>query len=190
MKLRTGAAQRPRLGETHCGDGFAVFGHEVSNVVVVDGLGHGPEAAHAARAFLQVAASMPGSSPLDILACAGQALLHTRGAAALVTRFDCCARTLLVAGVGNVELRAIAHHPMQPLSVPGIVGRPTRPVREYSFGIRPGDLIVIMTDGISRRADLAAVADDDPQRMAERILREYGCDHDDATCVVVRVEAP
>jgi serine/threonine protein phosphatase PrpC len=186
-----GTASRPASGETVCGDQVRVVRDgAATTIAIADGLGHGPRAAQAATAFCAVVERHP-AEPLELLfARASRELEQTRGAAAVVLRVDAVEGTLLFSGVGNVETRAISKAPIRPISTPGIVGRRLLRARELRYPLAAGDLLVVFTDGVSSRLDVATVAElsSDPQAMADRILEIHGKGHDDATCVVIRYE--
>lgn len=188
MKVRVAWAQTPRLGERICGDDVLVLEGDSTVVAVVDGLGHGAAAAEAAVRFTAFVRRMAHLSPLPILEASSRELAGTRGAVAAVARFDRNKGEMLVAGVGNIEVRAVSRLPIAPVFTPGILGRPVRPIREFRFELSPGDLVVFASDGISRRFDVRAVAPLPLEEVPGRILREFGVTHDDATCVAVAME--
>jgi hypothetical protein len=95
-------------------------------------------------------------------------------------------RSLRFASIGNVELRALAHTRIAPPTTPGIVGRGLRSVRVWEYPLCDGDLVALITDGISSRFDLGALAHLEPQALANALLRQHHKAHDDASCVVVR----
>ena len=87
--LDFGAACVPLAGEEVCGDSWAI--DEVEGralVLVVDGLGHGPQAAEAAREAVRVFREMAPLGPAEIIQAAHAALRSTRGAALAVARID------------------------------------------------------------------------------------------------------
>ena len=76
-------------GEHVSGDGWGVAVHDHrADVVVVDGLGHGPDAAEAATAALTVFDPQHGASPGHFVEQAHLALRGTRGAAIAAYRID------------------------------------------------------------------------------------------------------
>ncbi len=87
-------------------------------IAVVDGLGHGPEAAAAARAAvetLNVQATAAGSCNLrHLLVAIHQALRGTRGAVAGVALVEACTGSLHYAGIGNTEVRIFFDPPPPP----------------------------------------------------------------------------
>ncbi|HQP37456.1 MAG TPA: SpoIIE family protein phosphatase [Polyangiaceae bacterium] len=187
MILSAALAQRPRLSEVTCGDAAWIGEGDTPLVAVVDGLGHGKLAAEASQSFAAWIASH-SDQPLDwLLEQGGRAIAHTRGVAASLVRFDLAHRRLWFAGVGNVELRAACRNRIAPISHPGILGRPLRrPPRVFESTIEPGDLMVLFSDGISSRVDVSSLTTLEPQEAANKVLREHGKDHDDATVVVLR----
>ncbi len=181
------AAQRAAVGESQCGDAYSVVPQvRTTLVAVADGLGHGPEAARAARAFCGHA-ERNADRPLEvILATADAALSGTRGAAVALLRLDPNGR-FEFAGVGNIAVRALSRRPIHPVSLAGTLGRrQRRPPRSEAFDVDEGDLVVVHTDGVSSRYDLEAIGAGAAQRIAQTLLSSHGKSNDDATCVVVR----
>ncbi|MGW7535983.1 SpoIIE family protein phosphatase [Amycolatopsis sp. NPDC054798] len=145
----TGHFCLPRDGEHLCGDAVAVAETAGSwNVVVADGLGHGPDAAEAADAAIRVFGQNPERPLPHQLTSMHRALRATRGAAVALARItphrvDFC-------GVGNVSGTALSGsgRPGLLLSIPGIVGftLPNPQVRRAPLGT--GDVVVLHTDGV------------------------------------------
>lgn len=188
-------ASRPRPGERVCGDrALAVeVGETAALFGVLDGLGHGAEAAAAAERGV---AELRGAAadPLDVLfrRCHA-ALATTRGAAMTLARIDFAAQTLSWLGIGNVGAELIAKHPggQQIRSSirlgGGIVGyRLPATLRIQQTPIVTGDLLVIASDGIGgdylRGIDFAAKA----AVIVERILGTHAQDSDDALVLAAR----
>lgn len=182
-----GVAQRPAEGETLCGDAYAIVRRgRTTLVALADGLGHGPEAARAARAFCSHVEAA-ADRPLDtILATAGPAIAGTRGVAGALLRLDPPGH-FEYAGVGNIVLRVLSRTPIHPLSVAGTLGRRNvRRVRCDRFAVEHGDLLVMHSDGVSGRYELDGLRGEAPDRVARALLASHGRSHDDATCLVVR----
>jgi hypothetical protein len=181
-----GVAQRPAHGETLCGDAFAIVPCGPTTLLALaDGLGHGPEAARAARSFCSHAEGAAGAPLAEIFASADRAVAGTRGVAAALLRLEPPCH-FEFAGVGNVVARVLGRAQGQPLSVAGTVGRRTaRRARCERFPVQPGDLLVVHTDGIAGHWDLDARHAPAPARLAREILDAHGRSHDDATCLVV-----
>jgi CheY-like chemotaxis protein len=71
-------------------------------VLVVDGLGHGPAAADAARAVVQACRQHSTRTPEELLAAAHTAAQGTRGAAVGLAEINTATQRLHFAGVGNI----------------------------------------------------------------------------------------
>lgn len=193
------AAWRPRPGEQVCGDRALAVGVGESGALfgVLDGLGHGADAAAAASRGVQ---TLHGAhtEPLDVLVrLCHRALDTSRGAAMTLARIDfatdCSTLTLSWIGIGNVAADLVAKHPsgVQIRSSArldgGIVGyRIPETLRVGRSPIRTGDLLVISTDGIDddhlRGIDFAASA----EVIAERILGTHSRETDDALVLTAR----
>ncbi|MDT7769822.1 MAG: hypothetical protein QOI30_2832, partial [Mycobacterium sp.] len=160
---------------------------------VLDGLGHGPEAAEAANFGVDVL-SDARTEPLDILVqrC-HRALSSTRGAAMTLARIDFRSDTLSWIGIGNVTADLVAKHPAgvevrsSARLAGGIVGfRMPEVLVPQEVPIRPGDLLVIASDGIAEDylddLDFAAPA----LVIADQILHSHAKDNDDALVLTAR----
>lgn len=161
-------------------------------VAVVDGLGHGPEAAAASRAAAALLAARPSDPVADLVRRCHEALRATRGAVMSVASFRAEAASLTWVGVGNVEavlLRAAAgaaprRESMTPRA--GIVGYQLPPLRPAALPVGPGDTLVMVTDGL--RSGFVAALDGAlaPQELADALLAGYARGSDDALAVVAR----
>jgi anti-sigma regulatory factor (Ser/Thr protein kinase) len=173
-----------------CGDGWAVA--ELDDglaVAVVDGLGHGRAASAAADAALATF----GVCPDDVdafVARANAAMRSTRGGAATVCRL--WSDKLRYVAVGNVSGRLISASAQRGLVFSnGTLGVQSAPpkamVTECAWP--PGATLVLWTDGLSSRFDLANQPDllrSDPAVVAASLHRDRTRERDDATVVVVR----
>ena len=190
MKVEIHVASRALPGETECGDQVAIVSYETRHLVAVaDGLGHGPLAAVAAREAVEFISAHCDDDLVELLTACDRQLAGTRGAAVSVVRIDAQAATLEYAGVGNVELLALARNPIRPANNPGIIGARPRKVVSYRYTVAADDFILLLTDGISSRLDLNAYRDHDVASAAASILSEHGKCQDDATCVAMRCRA-
>jgi serine phosphatase RsbU (regulator of sigma subunit) len=189
------AKARPRPGEQVCGDlPIAVDVNGTAALIgVLDGLGHGVEAAEAATCGVEVL-NRARTEPLDVLIqrC-HRALSGTRGAAMTLARIDFQADTLRWVGIGNVTANLVAKHPggvevrSSARLAGGIVGyRIPEALAPQQVPIHTGDLLVIASDGIDEdhldSIDFASPA----LVIAEQILRRHGKDNDDALVLAAR----
>lgn len=192
--LDVGCAGAPIAGEERSGD-LAVFAPYEGGalVTVIDGLGHGDDAADAAEAAAEILRAHAHWEPQALLDRCHDALRGTRGAVMTFAWFDLAVRQLRWAGVGNVEARLVRGTDLRgarhagPVVLGGVVGfQIPRGLRTSTVDLEPGDAVAFATDGIA--ADFSAVLDPvlSPQAQAERVLRDHGKGSDDALAVVVR----
>ncbi len=185
MKIDIGATQRCARGEVECGDAYAIWGDDPFCVVVADGLGHGPAASRAARVFCDFARQHLADDPVSVFRDATSIMAATRGTVASILRLDRAEGRLLFSGVGNVELVAFTKTPFRPVSSPGIVGRPLRRILTFEHSVVAGDVVMLLTDGVSLRFDPTTYHGLPVQELAERLVAEHHREHDDATCVAL-----
>jgi negative regulator of sigma-B (phosphoserine phosphatase) len=191
--LEWGVAMRPRLGEAVCGDAAVVtFFPDGALVAAVDGLGHGAEAARAARTAAAVVSGLAGDGVVSLVRGCHEALRQTRGAAMSVASFSASASTITWLAIGNVEGRlVVADSPRGrragalPLQS-GLAGRELPPLRPVTRDVRCGDVLFFATDGIKSDFADRLEPSGSSQRMAERVLAEHGKASDDALVVVAR----
>jgi negative regulator of sigma-B (phosphoserine phosphatase) len=187
FRVQIGVASRPMPGEVDCGDQVAVVRDASRSLIaVVDGVGHGTEAATVARAAIAAIVVEPWARLEDVIDRCARALAQTRGAAITLLRFDAATGELEHVGVGNVEVACSTRQSARFVAVPGIMGVRVRKVLVTSQRVHPGDLFVVHTDGVSRRLDFGRYFDLDPTSLANKLVEQYGSPRDDAACVVLR----
>jgi len=188
-----GIATLMLLGETECGDQYLVkpFPGGVL-VAVIDGLGHGPAAALAAKMAVAQLESHAHESVRWAIEHCHESLRPTRGAVMNLASFSKKDQNMSWLGVGNVEgvlLRADGRaRPAREYLVPcrGVVGGRLWPLNSSILPIRRGDTLIFATDGIHSGFGPDVSLSDPPQKIADRILAVYGKDTDDALVLVVR----
>jgi hypothetical protein len=187
---RLGVVCVPLRGETECGDAWHIdHGKQLISVLLVDGLGHGPEAAAVALIATTTFRRLPGSPPDRILQVMSDAMRGSRGAAVSVAVINKAERTLTFSGVGNVDGRVVAADRTEHL-VPqnGIVGHTMPIVRSTRVAWPEGACLVMHSDGITTRWRLDAyprLARAHPALIAGIIYRDFGRERDDATVLVL-----
>lgn len=192
-----GAATRALEGETQSGDRYLVAPNgDGLLTAVADGLGHGGEAAAAAETAVRALAASPSQPVNYLVQRCHDALQGTRGVALTLAALDAREGRLSWMGVGNVEaflLRAdAAANPAKVglMAHSGVVGYRIPRLRGSVLPLERGDTLIVATDGIrSGFADDLPLAET-PQRLADRILAEYGKRTDDALVLVVRYLGP
>jgi negative regulator of sigma-B (phosphoserine phosphatase) len=161
-------------------------------VAAIDGLGHGPEAAVAARNAAESLHRDRTQPVTELLARCHQGLRGTRGAVITIASFDARANTMSWAGVGNIEGTLLRADPgdgrprESVMLVGGVPGHQLPAVRSNELPVSPGDTLVLATDGVrGGYLDLVDIGDP-PQQLADQLLSEYGKSTDDALVLVAR----
>ncbi|WP_197694061.1 SpoIIE family protein phosphatase [Mycobacterium sp. 852002-40037_SCH5390672] len=181
--------------EYTCGDrGIAVdIDGTAALFGVVDGLGHGPAAAEAALRAVD-AVTRASSERIEVLIqLCHRVLVGTRGVAMTLARVDFEANTLTWTGIGNVTADLVAKAPTgvhirsSARLTGGIVGYRIPEIRPAQvIPIRPGDLMMMSTDGIVEgyldHIDFSASA----VAIAEGLLSKDAKETDDAMVLAAR----
>jgi anti-sigma regulatory factor (Ser/Thr protein kinase) len=184
--LRVGAVSVPVAGEEVCGDAWAVEQADGRAVLLVaDGLGHGPDAAAAAREAVRVFRDSAGLGPADILQAIHPALRSTRGAAVAVAEVRLREGAVRYAGVGNITGTVLSAGGDRSLvSHNGTLGHAARRFQEFAYPFPQGATLVMHSDGLSSRWDLDAYPGlhaRDPALIAGVLYRDFRRGRDDAT---------
>ena len=178
-------------GEPICGDGWLV-GQGRNSIIafMVDGLGHGPDAAEAARVAVETIQANADSDATDLMDAVHHALRPTRGAAAAVALLQPQSELCTYCGIGNISAsirdgsgsRALVSHN-------GILGHNVRKMQDFSYPFRTGALLVMHSDGVATRWDLSAypgLESRHPAMAAAAIHRDFSRGRDDAAVLVIR----
>ncbi|MFI6129643.1 SpoIIE family protein phosphatase [Micromonospora sp. NPDC051141] len=188
-----GGLARPITGEQDSGDGYAVRLVEGRRqVLVCDGLGHGPLAAAATGAAVAAFRSAPAGPPDAVVRHLHAAISHTRGAALAVAEPDAGTGQLHYAGLGNIAAMIVATGERRRglVSLPGIAGHQRPTVRGYDYPFPPDATLVMHSDGVVDRWDLddyPGLVARPPLLAAAALLRDAGTRRDDACVLVARV---
>jgi len=185
-----GVVQVPKPGEEVCGDQWGVqTSGEHKTLLLADGLGHGPDAAKAAHSAIATLERHPDLAPGDLIEVVHLALRSTRGAAVAAARLDPERRTVTFAGLGNISAKVAA--PGEPerhmVSINGTAGVEARTIREFTYPLPEGSLVILHSDGIATHWGLGSypgLAACHPGLIAGVIYRDHGRRNDDATIVI------
>ena len=194
--VAVGAAARPHPNESVSGDAWSVqvVGH-VWRLALVDGAGHGVQAAEAARIAIDTFEGEPSLDAGEILRQCHARLRGTRGAVMAIASVDLDRHFLEVAGVGNIDARLLTTDlEKHPVSQRGMLGANIpATIRPTTFELPDKWMLVLHSDGIRNRYRLSEIADygedKSPQAVADRILADYSRQDDDATVVVASLKS-
>jgi negative regulator of sigma-B (phosphoserine phosphatase) len=163
-------------------------------VAVVDGLGHGEEAAAAARAAVHALERHAHESASALFQRCHRALHGTRGVVMSVAFFGRGDRSMTWLGVGNVEGLLLPGEGAgrggrargSLVTRGGIVGSELPRLQPHTLPVNAGDLLIFATDGIRDGFADGLPSDATPQQLADQILVRYGKGTDDALVLVAR----
>ena len=182
---RVGGILAARPGEQESGDAWAVIEDAGGlTVAMVDGLGHGPDAAKAAAASLQTIAEAGPNGPVALLEQLNRQLAGGRGAVAGLARL--AAGQLAYGGVGNIGARLAGHGLVSSMGTLGL-GQRLRPQATVTPW-RAHSLFAAHSDGIRSSWDVSrypGVIRHDPAVLATLVWRDAATRGDDAAVLVV-----
>ncbi len=192
--VRTGAIQLAKSGETVCGDAWYVesLGRRTF-CAVVDGLGHGPQAAQAAQLAVESLRDHQTASLTEQVHFAHLALRPTRGAALGIAEILHDEGLVKFVGIGNVM--AAVHEQgtaRNMVSQNGILGHHIRRVTEFQYPWTESAMLVMCSDGINTHWDVnqyAGLCGRDPSLIAATLYRDFSRGRDDTTVIVLKASA-
>lgn len=181
-----------REGELECGDAWACVEHERgTSLLVVDGLGHGPLAAIAAREAVSAFRARPGERPKALMEAIHASLRSTRGAAVAVAEIERATSLLRWCGVGNIGGAVLsAGSARRTVSYNGIVGHNIAMIREIEYPCPPAAVVFMHSDGLSGSWDMAlypGLAERHPGIVAGVLYHGHRRLRDDQTAVAAKV---
>jgi phosphoserine phosphatase RsbX len=188
-----GAAASTLPGQGQCGDLHLVkcFPGGVL-AAVVDGLGHGNEAAAAAQVALHTLENYSQDSVISLIQRCHEKLRPTRGVVMSMASFNATENTITWVGVGNVAgvlLHRDVHRALSRESLllrGGVVGDQLPRLYASIIQVKRDDMLIFATDGIQSGFAESANLHDPPQEIADRILAQHARGTDDALVLAVR----
>jgi negative regulator of sigma-B (phosphoserine phosphatase) len=191
--LEWGVATLALPGEAESGDLHLVEPFKDGALVaVVDGLGHGSEAAVAAKIAVATLKEHPQESVITLVKRCNEILRPTRGVVLSMAAFNALEGTMTWLGVGNVEgilLRADSEGKPTYESLllrRGVVGGRLPPLYATILPVSRGDTLVLVTDGIRSGYESRWSSRGTPQQTADQILAQHNMETDDALVLVAR----
>jgi anti-sigma regulatory factor (Ser/Thr protein kinase) len=184
-----GVINLPKPGEEVSGDSWCIdtASARQHTLMVVDGLGHGPEAAEASVEAVRIFQRGKEHPVRNILENIHLGLRSTRGAAVSVARIDLDHETVLFGGIGNVTGVIVAGgQTRRMLSHNGTAGHNARKIQDLSYPFANG-LVILHSDGLGtswsmdRYPGLAAAH---PTLVAAVLYRDFNRGRDDVTVLV------
>jgi len=184
-----------KAGEEVCGDAWtSQMDQQASTWFVVDGLGHGVEAALAAQAAITQFHRNAAAPVAELLQGVHLAMRHTRGGAVAVARLERATSTVAFAGLGNIAAALVpaVGQVRHMVSLNGIAGHNARKVHTFEYPCTDG-LLIMHSDGIGTGWTLQRYPGFmrlHPMLLAGLLYRDFARSRDDATVVVARTAQP
>ncbi|EMB51888.1 SpoIIE family protein phosphatase [Vibrio mimicus] len=191
MNFDIAVRQVPYFGEPEAGDGYMVYQNEDDLlVVIIDALGHGPNAADLARAMERFLNEKANFDLTWLMQSLHEHFMGSLGAAVTMLHLDCRKNQFSGVGIGNNLLRKVNHSAQSFHAQPGVVGEMIPTLRQFQGTFQPEDWFILTTDGIRENLDLHEAdvpwAQSSALRMASYYMDHFSKHHDDATVIVVR----
>jgi negative regulator of sigma-B (phosphoserine phosphatase) len=162
-------------------------------VAAIDGIGHGEEAAEAARTAASILTDGADQPIISLVEECHLALRSTRGVVLSIASIDLEHGMMTWLGVGNVVgalARVIprgSNFPEMLLLRAGVVGSQLPALQAAVLPVFEGDTLFFSTDGVKGHFIETVSARENPQRAAGRILQKFHTATDDALVLVVRL---
>jgi phosphoserine phosphatase RsbX len=196
MKIETALAAMPLRGQVESGDLALVKRVGKGTLIaVVDGLGHGQEAASAAHAAIGALDRYSREPLADLVRRCHAALVGMRGVVLGLAHLDPQAATMTWLGVGNIGgILLHADSTSRPpriglVPTAGVVGAEQPHPRSRAVPLTPGDTIILFSDGIRDGFAEKLTLNTTPQSIADYIITRHVKGTDDALVLVARYAA-
>lgn len=191
MDMQVGSVCLPIAGEQECGDAWAMKSVLGSTLfMLVDGLGHGSEAAKAANLAVSIFKDSAVGRPADLLSLINNNLGHTRGAAVAIAKIEHWSKRLQFAGVGNILGAVLGdNQSFNLLSHNGTAGMNASQIKEYEYPWPDKSLLIMHSDGVATRWSLdhyPGLQQKHPALIAGVLFRDYHRVRDDSCILVAR----
>jgi len=162
-------------------------------IAAIDGIGHGEEAANAAKAASSVLKTYVDEPIISLVERCHDELRLTRGVVLSLAFIDASRGMMTWLGIGNIQgvlMRAGARKgTVQEMLLlrGGVVGSQLPPLQATVLPVTGGDTLLFATDGVRAEFIESLSALESPQRAADRILGRYQSGKDDALVLVARL---
>lgn len=183
-------------GEIECGDNWTARVRDgVVEILVIDGLGHGPRAAAAAEETLKAFALRRDKDLVTLMENLSEDVRATRGSVAGLLQIEAANNRAYYGGIGNITAMVAApgSATRRLISRDGRLGGPARSLQTEELDLRPGDTLILHSDGIAtlRGIDrMTGLLRHSPGLIAASLMRDHNRGRDDACVVVARIARP
>lgn len=190
-----GALNIPKTGETECGDAYCLREEaDTIGLLMVDGLGHGHDAAVVSRESVKRYCEEPVRNTAETMEFLHGALRPTRGGAGAVSLIQRGAGTLKYCGVGNIAAAIVGGETEKQLvSMNGTLGHEARRFTEFTYPWTSESVLIMASDGLGTKWDMRrypGLLARHPAVCAAVLYRDFSRGRDDATVAVLREANP
>ncbi len=180
----------PASGSTACGDAGLIRRTEGKLFfAIVDGAGHGEDAARVARNCVAFIEENLGGDLVDVVKRMHEHLKGSVGAVAGLGALDEESGELEFVGIGNLTARRLGPHGRRLVPSPGIVGYSIRTPKKDRLRLLEGDVFLLCTDGVREHfgtEECPELLSECAEVAAAAVLDRFGREEDDAACIVLR----
>ena len=162
-------------------------------IAAIDGIGHGEEAATAAKAATSILKAGGDEPVISLIHRCHEGLRATRGVVLSLANIEIEHGMMTWIGVGNVQgvlVRSASRNGTGQEALllrGGVVGSQLPALQAAVLPIVKGDTLVFATDGIRGEFAESFSSLESPQRAADKILKQHCRGNDDALVLVVRL---
>ncbi|QCI15393.1 ATP-binding protein [Pseudomonas putida] len=191
--LRIGVSHHALHDDPACGDTWhVVLAQGRLSALLVDGLGHGPEAEEAAQSAAAAFAEDAFLDPLLLIERMHLAMSGTRGGAAAIAQYDASTGRLSFTGIGNIGASLVTPTKARGLaSLAGFLGGQYRKAQVFDYADVTGNLLILYSDGLQSRwnlQDYPGLVHRHPAVIAAVLHRDFCRGRDDVTVLVIDLE--
>ena len=180
-------------GQHESGDHHLVtYSQDRVLIAEIDGLGHGEDAANAAKTARSILQERAHEPIISLVQCCHENLRQTRGVVLSLAAIDTSRGLMTWLGVGNVRVVLMRAHAREGgvretlLLRGGVVGSQLPPLQASVLKIGWGDTVYLVTDGVRSEFAETLTALENPPRAADRILGHFQNGSDDPLVLVTR----
>ena len=190
-EIRSVEVSKP--GETICGDGFySTITKEHIKIFLGDGLGHGPDAAHAVMEAGKAFLANAETDPIEIMRHINTEVKKTRGLVGTVAVFDLQARKWRICGVGNISTKIMTPaNGKNLMAYNGIIGlNVPRTLNSHEVDYEKGQHIIMCSDGIRTKWDTikyVAIQRYDASILSASLFKDFARLTDDMSVAVCKI---
>lgn len=180
----------PKRGELVSGDKWCIVESDGTiNCLLIDGLGHGIEAADAANLAVKRFKENIPKAPAIVMEAIHKSLRGTRGAVGAVAQINSADGKVHFCGLGNISALVVNETSRKHLtSFNGTLGYEARRFQEYDHPWGGNSILLMHSDGLSSKTfeDIYTIQRQSAPIVAAWLYQKYSKGNDDSTMLVCK----